>query len=73
MRAVAMLVVHQLTSHGVDPALLDLFWMLAGSIGAVVVISVVWRVLRLALFLVAWGIVVLLGLLIFGQLALEMW
>lgn len=73
MRAVAMLVVHQLTSHGVDPAFLDLFWMLAGSIGAVMVISVVWRVFRLALFFVAWGIVVFLGLLIFGQLALEMW
>lgn len=72
MRAVAMLVMHQLSSHGIDPAIVDVFWMLAGSIGAVMLISVAWRVLRLALFFIAWGIVVFLGLLIVAHLAVEL-
>ena len=72
MRAVAMLVMHQLTSHGVDPAFVELFWLVAGSIGAVVLITVFWRVLRLLLYLLSWVIVVLFGLVVFGHLALEL-
>ena len=71
MRVVAMLVMHQLTSHGIDPAFVELFWILAGSIGAVFLISVVWRVLRLALFFLAWAVVVAFALVVFGHLALE--
>ncbi|MDH3659005.1 MAG: hypothetical protein OEU92_03070 [Alphaproteobacteria bacterium] len=73
MRAVGMLVMHQLTSHGIDPAFLDLFWILAGSIGAVVLFSVAWRVLRLALFVLSWVVIVLFGLVVFGHLTLELW
>lgn len=72
MRAVAMLVMHQLTSHGIDPAFIDVFWLVAGSIGAVVLISVTWKVLRLALYLMSWVIIVLFGLVVFGHLALEL-
>ena len=41
MRVVTMLLMQQLTSHGIDPAFLEVFWLVAGSIGAVVLISVV--------------------------------
>jgi hypothetical protein len=71
MRAVVMLVIHQLSSHGVDPALVDLFWMLAGAIGAVMMISVAWRVIRLALFLISWAIIILFGLGVMGHVAIE--
>ena len=72
MRVVAMLVMHQLSSHGIDPAFLEVFWLVAGSIGAVVLISVTWKVLRLALYLLSWVIIVLFGLVVFGHLALEL-
>lgn len=72
MRAVAMLVMSQLSSHGVDPAFIELFWLVAGSIGAVVLITGLWRVLRLALVLLSWVVLVLFGLVAFGHLALNL-
>ncbi len=72
MRAVAMLVMHQLTSHGVDPVLVELFWLVAGSIGAVFLFMIAWKVLRMALYLFSWVIIVLFGLVVFGHLALEL-
>jgi len=71
MRAVAMLVMHQLSSHGVDPAFVELFWLVAGSIGAAFLITIAWRVLRLALHLISWVVIVLFGLVVFGHLALN--
>ncbi|MGI9504802.1 MAG: hypothetical protein ACR2RE_17295 [Geminicoccaceae bacterium] len=71
MRVVVMLVMNQLSSHGVDPAFVELFWLIAGSIGAAFLITVAWRVLRFALFLISWVVLVLFGLVVFGHLALN--
>ena len=71
MRVAAMLVMHQLTSHGIDPAFVEIFWILAGSIGAVMLISVVWRLLRMALFFISWVIVVAFAVVVFGHLVLK--
>lgn len=72
MRVVAMLVMHQLTSHGVDGAFVDMAWIVAGSMGAAFMISIAWRTLRLMLYLVSWLIIALFGLVVFGHLALEL-
>jgi hypothetical protein len=72
MRVVAMLVMHQLAARGVDPALFEVFWMVAGSMGAVMLFALAWRVLRLALYVVVWGVVVALALVAFGHLAMEL-
>ena len=69
MRVVAMLVMHQLTPHGVDPAFIELFWLVAGSIGAAFLITIAWRVLRLLLYLLSWVVIVLFGLVVFSHLA----
>ncbi len=71
MRVVVMLVMNQLSSHGVDPAFVELFWLIAGSIGAAFLITIAWRVLRFALFLISWVVLVLFGLVVFGHLALN--
>ena len=71
MRIVVMLVMNQLSSHGVDPAFVGLFWLIAGSIGAAFLITVAWRVLRFALYLISWVVLVLFGLVVFGHLALN--
>lgn len=71
MRAAAMLVMHQLTTHGFDPALVEVFWILAGSVGAVMIISIVWRILRMALYFLSWAILFAFALVVFGHLALK--
>jgi hypothetical protein len=72
MRVFVMLVMHQLSSQGIDPAFVELFWLVAGSIGAAFLITITWRVLRLALYLLSWVVIVLFGLVVFGHLALEL-
>ena len=72
MRIFVMLVLNQLSSGSIDPAFVDLFWFIAGSIGAAFIITVTWKVLRLALYLLSWVVIVLFGLVVFIHLALEL-
>lgn len=70
MRVVAMLVTHQLTSHGIDPNFVEVFWILAGSIGAVMIFSLVGRILYMALYFVTWAILFAFAIVVVGHLAL---
>ena len=72
MRLLAMLMTHLLTSDDIDPAIFQLFWIVAGSIGAAFLITIAWKVLRMALYLLSWVIIVLFGLVVFFHLALEL-